>query len=120
MKPKQMLKIYTQEKDPAVKDRILLNVLVERDGKSISGAARFLGRVPSWGIKWHHRYQEAGMEGLKTHPRSGRPPRIPRKIMKTIKKKVRKKVYVTGEDVLDLHCSIFGCFHRFPSGVKLG
>ena len=32
MKYKQMLKIRKTEKDPQVRDRILLNVLVKRDG----------------------------------------------------------------------------------------
>lgn len=40
MKYKQMLKIRKTEKDPQVRDRILLNVLVKRDGMSVTGAAR--------------------------------------------------------------------------------
>ena len=51
MKYKQMLKIRKIEKDPQVRDRILLNVLVKRDGMSVTGAARFLGMAPSWGVK---------------------------------------------------------------------
>ena len=39
MKYKQMLKIRKTEKDPQVRDRILLNVLVKRDGMSVTGAA---------------------------------------------------------------------------------
>ena len=42
MKYKQMLKIRKTEKDPQVRDRILLNVLVKRDGMSVTG-----GRAPS-------------------------------------------------------------------------
>ena len=37
MKYKQMLKIRKTEKDPQVWDRILLNVLVKRDGMSVTG-----------------------------------------------------------------------------------
>ena len=48
MKYKQMLKIRKTEKDPQVRDRILLNVLVKRDGMSVTGAARLLG-MPSHG-----------------------------------------------------------------------
>ena len=44
------------EKDLQVRDRIFLNVLVKRDGMSVTGAARFLGMAPSWGVKWHNRY----------------------------------------------------------------
>ena len=43
MKYKQMLKICKTEKDPQVQDRILLNVLVKRDGMSVTGAALHLG-----------------------------------------------------------------------------
>ena len=48
MKYKQMLKIRKTEKDLQVRDRIFLNVLVKRDGMSVTGAARFLGMAPSW------------------------------------------------------------------------
>lgn len=58
MKPIQMLKIRRREKDPEVRDRIMLIVLVEKDGMSIIGAARRLGMAPSWGVKWRHRYLE--------------------------------------------------------------
>ena len=56
MKYKRMLKIRKTEKDPQVRDRILLNVLVKRDGMSVTGAALHLGMAPSWGVKWHNRY----------------------------------------------------------------
>ena len=60
MKYKQMLKIRKTEKDPQVRDRILLNVLVKRDGMSVTGAALHLGMAPSWGVKWHNRYLKEG------------------------------------------------------------
>ena len=41
MKYKQMLKIRKTEKDPQVRDRILLNVLVRRDGMSVTGPRAF-------------------------------------------------------------------------------
>ena len=49
MKCKQMLKIRKTEKDPQVRDRILLNVLVKRDGMSVTGAALHLGNGPVMG-----------------------------------------------------------------------
>ena len=76
MKYKQVLKIHTTEKDPDVQDRIMLNVLVKRDGMSVTGAARFLGMAPSWRGKWHNRYLKEGIAGLQTRPRAGRPQRI--------------------------------------------
>ena len=47
MKYKQMLKIRKSEKDPQVRDRIMLNVLVKRSGMSVTGTARLLGMAPS-------------------------------------------------------------------------
>ena len=61
MKYKQMLKIRKTEKDPQVRDRILLNVLVKRDGMSVTGAALHLGMAPSWGVRWHNRYLKEGI-----------------------------------------------------------
>ena len=87
MKYKQMLKIRKTEKDPQVRDRILLNVLVKRDGMSVTGAARFLGMAQSWGVKWHNRYLKEGIAGLQTRTRSGRPPRISGEALKAVKKK---------------------------------
>ena len=49
MKYKQMLKIRKIEKDPQVRDRIMLNVMVKRDGMSVTRAARFLGMGPVMG-----------------------------------------------------------------------
>ena len=87
MKPKQMLKIRKAEKDPDVRDRIMLNVLITRDRMSVTGAARHIGMAPSWGVKWHGRYLKEGIAGLQTRPRSGRPPRISSDTLKAIKKK---------------------------------
>ena len=87
MKYKQMLKIRKIEKDPQVRDRILLNVLVKRDGMSVTGAALHLGMAPPWGVKWHNRYLKEGIAGLQTRTRSGRPPRISGETLKAVKKK---------------------------------
>ena len=70
MKHKQMLKIRKTEKDLQVRDRIMLNVMVKRDGMSVTGAARFLGMAPSWGVKWHSRYLKEGI----ADPHPLRPP----------------------------------------------
>ena len=51
MKYKQMLKIRKSEKDPQVRDRILLNVLITGDEISVTGTARHLGMAPPWGVK---------------------------------------------------------------------
>ena len=86
MKYKHMFKIRKTEKDPQMRDRILLNVL-KRDGMSVTGAARLLGMAPSWGVRWHNRYLKEGIAGLQTCTRSGRPPRISGETLKAVKKK---------------------------------
>ena len=70
MKYKQMFKICKTKKDPQVRDRILLNVLVKRDGLSVTGAARLLGMAPSWGARWHNWY----LKGDIADPHPLRPP----------------------------------------------
>ena len=87
MKYKQMLKIRKSEKDPQVRDRILLNVLVKRDGMSVTGAALHLGMAPSWDVRWYNRYLKEGIAGLQTRTRSGRPLRISGETLKVVKKK---------------------------------
>ena len=87
MKYKPMLKVRRTEKDPQVRDKILLNVLVKRDGMGVAGAARLLGMSPSWGVRWHNRYLEEGIAGLQTRTRSGCPPRISGETLKVVKKK---------------------------------
>ena len=87
MKCKQMLKIRKIEKDPQVRDRILLNVLVKRGGMSVTGATLHLGMASPWGVKWHNRYLKGGIAGLQIRTRSGRQPRISGGALKAVKKK---------------------------------
>ena len=49
MKYKQMLKIRKIEKDPQVRDRIMLNVMVKRDGMSVTRARALSGHGPVMG-----------------------------------------------------------------------
>ena len=104
MKYKQMLKIRKTEKDPQVRDRILLNVLVKRDGMSVTGAALHLGMAPSWGVKWHNRYLKEGIAGLQTRTRSGRPPRISGETLKAVKALSISANVVLLEAVLAVPC----------------
>ena len=61
LSPRKLLKIRRKEKDPAIRDRIMLNVHIERDGMSMSMAARHLGMAPSWGVRRHNRYLKEGI-----------------------------------------------------------
>ena len=100
MKYKQMLKIRKTEKDPQVRDRILLNVLVKRDGMSVTGAALHLGMAPSWGSSSAVGIWKSAWRGADPLP-YGMIPQISRKTAREIKK-ARKIVCPTAEGLLDL------------------
>ena len=58
MKREEILQLYREERDPNVKDRLMLNVKVRFEDVSITKAARSLGKVTSWGsrrfVSVHH------------------------------------------------------------------
>ena len=81
---------HKKEKDRNVEDRILLIILIHRDNMYIIKAARHLNRSRSWGVKWNHRYQESGIAGLQDKPRSGRPPKVCKGIMRKIRKQIAR------------------------------
>ena len=45
-----------KEEGSQVRKRMQLNILVERDGMSATGAAAHMERAPSWGVKWRRHY----------------------------------------------------------------
>ena len=45
------MQLYKKEKDPSVKDRLMLNTRVRFENHSITGAAHSLGKVTSRGSK---------------------------------------------------------------------
>ena len=91
MRPRKLLRLYKKEKDPDVRDRMWLNILVERDGMSATGAAVHMEKARSWGSTWRRRYLDEGAEGLRTRPRSGRPSRIPGEAMNRIRQKIEQE-----------------------------
>ena len=118
LSPRKLLKIRRKEKDPAVRDRIMLNVHIERDGMSMSMAARHLGMAPSLGVKWCRRYLEEGIRGLQTRPRSGRPPWILKETMKKVRKAARDTVYMTAESLLDFVRKESGAEPKYAASVR--
>ena len=88
MRPRRLLRLYKKEKDSQVRERMLLNILVERDRMSATGAAIHMEYAPSWGVKWRHRYLEERERGLQMRPRPGRPSRISGEVMDAIRQKV--------------------------------
>ncbi|MDG7016232.1 MAG: helix-turn-helix domain-containing protein [Nitrososphaerota archaeon] len=67
---------YGEEKDADVSRRMLLVLKVRCDGMKQSHAAEELRRDKSWATIWLRRFDEEGLDGLNTRPRSGRPPNL--------------------------------------------
>ena len=47
----------------------------------------------SWAYKWLYRYEEAGREGLRDKPRSGRPPMISKRVEMSIRRELINNRY---------------------------
>ena len=95
MQRKGGVKRYKSETDPNVKDRLMLNILIKFDECSTSAAARFLGRSPSCGGKWYHRYVKNGIPGLKNRPRFGRLALVSKGRMMWIRKETKTTGWLT-------------------------
>ncbi len=81
---------YKKEIDSNVKERILLVRRVRIDGQKEASkvAKRELYKSRWWAYKWLDRFDKHGLERLKDHSRSGRPPLIPEKTMLKIKQEI--------------------------------
>ena len=85
----QLTNAYKKEIDSNVKERILLVRRVRiNDQEASKVAERELHKSRWWAYKWLDRFDKHGLEGLKDHPRSGRPPLISQKKMLKIKQEI--------------------------------
>ena len=73
MKARVLDKAYKNEHDGCVKERILLVIRVSVDKQHIESASQELHRSRAWAYKWHKRYNDEWMEGLRDRHRSGKP-----------------------------------------------
>jgi putative transposase len=78
-------KIYKQESNAVVKERIQLVRRILQDKQHIEEVAKELHRCRAWAYKWYKRCNEIGLEGLQDQPRTGRPPDVPKETMLKIK-----------------------------------
>ena len=81
-------KIYKQESNPDVKERIQLVRRIVQDKQHIEDITKELHRCRAWAYKWYKRYNYDGLDGLKDKERSGRPPDVPKEIMLKIRKEL--------------------------------
>jgi transposase len=81
-------KLYQQESNTDVKERILLVRRIIEDKQHIVNVAKELHRCRAWAYKWYKRYNDKGLEGLKDKERSGRPPDVPKEIIVKIRQEL--------------------------------
>jgi putative transposase len=81
---------YHREEDGDVKERMLLVMRVRSDGVVASEVCEELRRTKGWASKWLNRFDEEGLEGLKTKERSGRPMKLDHREFVSVKRKVVK------------------------------
>ena len=74
-----MSKVYRNEKDADLRERILL--VMRKDV-----AEKEFHRFRWWAYKWLRRFDNAGLEGLKNKHRSGRPPEVSEETSTKIRK----------------------------------
>ncbi|MCL4519897.1 MAG: helix-turn-helix domain-containing protein, partial [Thaumarchaeota archaeon] len=79
---------YHGEEDGDVRERMLLAMRVRLDGVLASEACKELHRTKGWASKWLNRFDEEGLEGLKTKERSGRPMKLDHRKFVSVKRKV--------------------------------
>lgn len=73
MKLDALDKVYRNERDASVKERILLIIRISADKQHIELVAQEVHKSRAWAYKWYKRYNDEGLEGLRDKPRSGRP-----------------------------------------------
>jgi transposase len=81
---------YNEEKDADASRRMLLVLKVKYDGMKQSRVAEELRRDKSWATIWVRRFDEQGLDGLKTRPRSGRPPKVAEERLANVRRRVAR------------------------------
>ena len=119
MEREELLQLYKEEKDPNVKDRLMLNIRVRFENNSITEAAHSLGKVTSWGSKWYRRFAKAGLEGLQNLPRPGRPARITGEETAGIRKEMDGRQYWTVRGARELISKVTGVTYSVSSVYKM-
>ena len=83
-------RIYRYELDAKTKERMLLVLNVVYHGLMAARVARDLHRSKAWACEWLKRYYKEGIGGLKSRPKSGRPPELSEEVSYTIKKELKE------------------------------
>lgn len=103
MKSTTLEKIYRNESDVRIKERLLLIVRVFSDKQHIESIAKEMHRSRAWAYKWYKRYNDEGPDSLSDKPRIGRPSFLDEDIiMKIIKELSDSNIGWDIKQVMDL------------------
>jgi len=91
MSRETLQRAYDEEKDADVSRRMLLVLKARVDGMRQSHAAKELLRDKSWATIWLRRFDEDGLDGLRTRSRSGRPPKVARETLARVRRSVTRR-----------------------------
>jgi len=80
---------YKKEKDPKVKERLLM-IIHAKEGWSIRDVAKRVKRSFKIVAIWMHRFNKEGINGLRNKPKSGRPTKLEKDVFKTLWSDIRK------------------------------
>ena len=83
--------LYRKESDASLKERLLLILKVEGEGMIPAHVARELHRSRTWTSDWLARYHKEGIDGLSNKPKSGRPSKLPERIVIRIMDKLKER-----------------------------
>jgi len=84
-----LYQVYKAEEDAKVRERILMNIRL-LEGKSLYKIGDEFHCVPSKVHYWKRRFKKEGVEGLRDHPRSGRPRLLSRRKEKMIQRMIER------------------------------
>ena len=81
--------LYSKEKDPKIKERLLM-IIHAKEGRT----SREIGNITKKSFKivtiWINRFNKEGIGGLKNKPKSGKPPKMNKEQFKKLKEDIEK------------------------------
>jgi len=96
-----------KEKDPKVRDRIRMMILL-KEGYKQKEVAKIMRTTERTVYTWKKRYKEEGIEGLKTKEKPGRKRKLSDEDMERLKDLLKQKEYWTTRGVRNLIKIEFG------------
>ncbi len=86
----QLVNLYKKERDPKVKERLLLIIRVKCDHQIPYRVVKEMNRSNPWASDWLKRYDNEGITGLKNRTKCGRHPELSEETIYKIKTILRE------------------------------